>query len=402
MKSRIVGAVEIGTSKVLVLVGDFVRGQTLNIIGMGQSTSVGVKKGEIVDFKAASGATHAALMAAEKSAGVPIENICVAQTGAHTHALYQRASVRIRSSDNIVDSADMQRVQEEVKNKELPTSRTYIQHAFNCYYVDGRPVLNPLGMEGQCLDAEYWSFDGDTQKVKHTINILNGFGLRVEDMVMSSLASASVAATSVEKKHGVLVIDIGCGTTDYAVFKNNKIVAVGCIPVGGDHWTNDLSLGLRVSGKHAEKVKKEMGNCIVPEAEREKKVWIIGDKTIGDRYVRQDAIFQIIRARTEELLSLIKKSIEATLPLSELAGGAVFTGGGSRLKGLPEVGSDLFGIDVRLAENPTIAGERLRDPEFSTALGLLHFSLKEKHKDYITASARTETLFKKMSKLFVI
>jgi len=170
-QSKIVGAVEIGTSKTVVMVGEIVNGRSLNIIGMGQSSSAGVKKGEILDFRAASNATHAAIMGAEKSAEVQIEAIYLSQTGRHLQGFSNTGSVTVSSADGLVSASDIQRATREGKSKELPAERVYIHHIKNRVQLDGRTIKEPLNMQGQRLDVGYWSIHGDERRVRDHIHV---------------------------------------------------------------------------------------------------------------------------------------------------------------------------------------------------------------------------------------
>ena len=231
--SKIVGAIEIGTSNVTVLVGDIINGRSLNIIGMGQCSSQGVKKGEILDFKAVSNCAHAAIMGAEKSAGTHVETIYLAQSGGHIRGDFNTASVNVSSSDNLVRRSDIDRVSREGKAKELPSDRVYIHHMQSPFMLDGKPIDDPYQQEGQKLEVGYWSVHGDEKKVRDHIHVINGFGLKVEDVIISSIASGIMVADDAEKKAGVLVLDIGCGTTDWVLYRGGSVLRTGVVPDRG-------------------------------------------------------------------------------------------------------------------------------------------------------------------------
>ncbi|WOO43557.1 cell division protein FtsA [Rubellicoccus peritrichatus] len=380
-QSKIVGAVEIGTTKTVVLVGEIVNGRSLNIVGMGQSSSAGVKKGEILDFRAASNATHAAIMGAEKSAGATIEAIYLAQTGRHLDGFANNGSVTVSSADGIVSKNDINRATKEGKGKELPAGRVYIHHIKNQVTLDGRAVEEPLRMQGQRLDIGYWSIHGDERRVRDHIHVINGFGLPVEDMIISSIATGSMVASEEEKKAGVLVLDIGCGTTDWVLYQNGFITRTGVVAVGGDHFTNDLALGLRINHRNAEKLKVQCGSAIMGKDDQTEKVWMVGDQMIGDRHIPKKALIQIISARCEELFSIIKKQLGDYCSVNALPAGVVITGGGSQLDGIVEAASRGMGVEARIGQNPQWVMEELRGPEFSTPLGLLHYALTGQHQE---------------------
>lgn len=378
-QSKIVGAVEIGTSKTVVMVGEIVNGRSLNIIGMGQSSSAGVKKGEILDFQKASNATHAAIMGAEKSADVQIEAIYLSQTGRHLQGFSNTGSVTVSSADGQVSASDIQRATKEGKSKELPPERVYIHHIKNRVQLDGRTISEPLNMQGQRLDIGYWSIHGDERRVRDHIYVINHFGLAVEDMIVSSIASGCMVANDEEKQAGCLVLDIGSGTTDWVLYQNGYIAQTGVVAVGGDHISNDLALGLRINREYAEKLKVECGKTIMEKDDQGEKVWMVGDKMIGDRHIPKKALVQIIGARVDELFSVIKQQLGAVVSNSTLPAGVIITGGSSQLKGLPASAEKSLGVHTRLGENPAWVREDLRGPEYSSALGLLHYALTGQH-----------------------
>ena len=379
MNSKIIGAVEIGTSKIVVLIGEIVNEKTLNIVGMGVSSSRGVKKGEIIDFNAASDCTHAAIMAAEESAGVRVEAVYLAQSGKHLETFYNDAEVTVKSSDNIVHSSDIRRLLTEAKSKQLPEDRAIIHHIRSGFELDGESVDDPEHMEGQKLNVGYWNIHGSVKKMSDSIHIINGFGLQVEDLIVSSLASGKMVTTEEERKSGVLVIDIGSGSTDYVLFKNGYVAYTGVVAVGGDHITNDLSIGLRTNAKLAEMLKVKNGKAtLVPKANNDK-VMLIGDLTIGDRSISRAGVCQIINARVDELFKLIRseKHIAPYFSNREVAS-VVLTGGSSKLKDIDRLGEKVFGLPVALGENPSWVASDLAGPEYSTVLGLLYFGFSYK------------------------
>jgi len=375
-ENRIIGAVEIGGSKVVVMVGEIIdEGRSLNIIGIGQSTAMGVRKGEIIDFRAASDCTHAAIIAAEKNAGATIEGVFLAQTGRHLQGFSNKSSVMVSSPDSLVRQSDIKSVIENAKRKELPSRRVYIHHVQCGFHLDGRPVKDPHQMQGDELDVTYWHIEGDERKVGDHIHVINGFGLKVEDMIISSIASGCMVASEEEKQNGVLVLDIGCSTTDYLLYDNGYIVRTGVVSVGGDHLTNDLSLGLRVNKQQAEKLKLEFGKAIIDSEDKDEKVWLFGDLTIGDRAIPRLAIYQILKARIDELFGIVKKELVEFLNPEELAAGVVITGGVSRLPKLADAAAHRLGVPTRIGVNPSWVRDDLRKPEYSTVLGLLYYGL---------------------------
>ena len=377
-KSRIIGAVEIGTHKVAVLIGEL-AGRRLNIVGLGTCSSQGIVKGAIVDFKAASDCTHAALEAAEKKAGARIDGIYLAQSGAHLDGFYHEGSVNVSSADNLVSRHDIDTVCQLARTKELPEDRTVVHFLRRPFRLDGQYVPNPELLAGHKLEVGYWVMHGDARKISDSIHIVNGFNLKVEEIILASLAAGTMVTTPEERQNGVLVIDIGRSTTDYVLYRDGHPWITGVLPVGGDHLTNDLSLGLRLTSAQAESMKLRHGAAIVTARDRAEKVWLNGDLAIGDRHFSRQAVEQITALRTAEIFEVVQKKLGPAFT-PELAGaGVVVTGGTSRLLGVDEAAARVFGVNARRGDLPVGLADELRDPQYSVVLGLLNYGLNQIH-----------------------
>ncbi|MBL62139.1 MAG: cell division protein FtsA [Opitutae bacterium] len=373
--NKIIAAVEIGTSKMKVLLGEIRSQQALNVVGFGSIESFGVKKGELVNFKVASEQVHLAIDLAEKSAGVQAEEVYLSVTGSHLGGSFNLGSARVSSADNVVVRNDVARAIEEAKRKELLDDRIYVHFIQNPFHLDGRPVEDPLNLQGSLLEVGYWSVDGDEKVIKDLLHVINGYGLEVGHVIASSLASGEIATSRADRKAGALVIDFGAGATDYVLYRDGCAAKTGVVPIGGDHLTNDISMGLRVDERHAESLKKEHGRAFCGEEDDDLRVWLIGNKMIGDRDVSRKAIRQVVAARVEELFQILAEELEGYLEPDHLGSGIHLTGGGSLLPGITEVASSALGLPAKRAELPTGIVEELRNPEFATVLGLLHFGL---------------------------
>ncbi len=403
MSSKIIAGVEIGTSKAVVLIGEIVHGKTLNIVGMGMTSSGGVKKGEIIDFNAASDCTHKAIMEAEESAGASVEAVYLAQTGHHLETFFSDAEVTVKSSKNIVHRSDIRRLLAEAKRKQLPEDRAIIHHIQNGFYLDEELVESPEHLEGHKLEVRYWNIHGSIKRMSDSIHIINGFGLRVEDLIVSSLASGKMVTTKEERGNGVLVVDIGSGTTDYVLYKHGHVVYTGVLAVGGDHITNDLSIGLRTSSNLAELLKIKNGKASLQPKSQDDRVMLVGDLAIGDRSIARSGVCQIINARVDELFRLIGND-ENLAPFfsSSQWGTVVLTGGTSKLKDIEKVAEKALGLPVMLGGNPSWVAEEIQGPEYSTALGLLHFGLSYNHVKEFKERKRGGALMEGVKKLFGI
>lgn len=399
-RGRIVGAVEIGTGKIAVLVGEIARGRGLNIIGVGLAPSRGVMKGEVVDYKAASEAAHHALEMAEKKAGARLEEVWLAQTGSHLDGFYNEASVNVKSADNTVTQLDIATVCDLAKEKELPAGRTRIHEIRRPFRLDGRVVADPEHLSGQRLDVGYWIVHGQESKVSDNIHVVGGYHLEVRELVLSSLASGSLLTTPEERVHGALVLDIGKGITDYVLYRDGHVLATGTLPVGGEHVTNDLALGLRVTTAQAEMLKLRHGRGAVQTRDKSEKVWLNGDMSFGDRQLSKTAIETIAAARLSEIFEIIQKKLGTKLSAEHCGAGVVLTGGTARLPGIEEAASRVFGLPARRGEAPGWVKDELKDPMFSTVLGVFQFGLRSMSDQLVPARRKPAGVLSQLTRLF--
>lgn len=374
-KTSFIGAVEIGTAKITVLIGEY-TGRELAIIGRGECSSRGVFKGMVADYKAASDATHSALEQAEREAGERIDYVFLSQTGSHLEGFYNEAAVNVKASDNMIDPGDVRTVCELAKAKELPNGRMVVHHIRRPFRVDGRLVPgSPENLVGQRLDVGYWTVHGQEQRLADNIHVIRGFNLEVRELVLASLASGHMVTTLEERQHGVLAIDIGGGTTDFVLYRDGAPHTTGVVPVGGAHLTNDLSIGLRLTEGQAEKLKHRFGRAGMLTKDKAQRVWLDGNFAIGDRQFPQMAIEQITSARTWELLEVVKKKLGSAFSPETCASGVVLTGGTAKLAGITDAAAKVFGVPAHLGEAPNWISENLRDPGYHTALGLLYYGV---------------------------
>jgi cell division protein FtsA len=306
-----------------------------------------------------------------------VDAVYLAQTGAHLAGNFNLGTASVSASDRQVRASDIEQAKEDAKRKLLPDDRTYIHHIQNPFNLDGQLVENPLAREGQQVQVWYWCVHGDKAVVSDCLRVINGLDFKVEDMIISSIASSAVLLEDAEKEAGALVIDIGGGTTDWVLYRKGYIVRTGVVPVGGDHISNDLSIGLRTGRKSAEEIKIKHGRAFYQAADRDETIWLIGDMTIGDREYPKAAVTKIIAARVDEIFGIIKEQLEEAelFNSNDIVSGVILSGGSARLEGLPVAAQNVFGLEARTAELRSNVKSELRKPEYSTALGLLHYAL---------------------------
>ena len=398
-RTQFIGAVEIGTAKVSVLIGELTRARTLHIVGVGESPSRGVIKGTVVDFRAASDATHRALLDAERSAGTRIDEIYLAQTGGHLDGFYNEAAVNVSAADNMVSVLDMDNVRRLAKSKHLPEGRMVVHHIHRPYRLDGVHAPEPEHLVGRRLEAGCWTVHGLEPKIADNIHVIRGFNLKVGELILSSLAAGTMMTTPEDRQNGALVLDVGAGTTDFVLYREGVAQLTGVVPVGGAHFTNDLALGLRLTEAQADTLKLRFGRGTVVTRDRAEKVWLNGDFAIGDRQFPRHTIEQITAARATELCDVVRKKLGPAFSPERCAAGVTLTGGGAKLAGLDEAAARVFGVPARVGEAPGWVSENLRDPGYSTVLGLLHFGLSERAGE---PAARRPSVTNFFQKLFAV
>jgi cell division protein FtsA len=276
-----------------------------------------------------------------------------------------------------------------------------VHHIRRPFRVDGRIIpTSPEHLVGQRLEVGYWTVHGQENKLADMIHVISGFNLEVKELVLSSLASGHMVTSPEERHNGVLTIDIGAGTTDYALYRDGVPHTTGVLAVGGAHLTNDLSIGLRLTEGQAEKLKLRYGRAAVQTRDKSEKVWLDGTYSIGDRQFSKQSIEQITSARAWEILEVVKNKLRGALTPETCSSGVVLTGGTAKLPGLAEAAARVFNLPVHLGETPGWVAENLRDPGYHTALGLLYYGVHAQA-ERTGGNGRRRGFMSKLSRLFV-
>lgn len=375
--SKVVGAIEIGTSKIAIIIGEISSGSTLNIIGHYSVQSNGVKKGIIEDLQATGQVVHNAILQAESEAGTKIEEVYLAQTGQHLAGVFNVGTTNVGASNGVITKTDIEKAKEDARRPQLPDGRSFLNHIQNPFSVDGDKVENPIHMQGKRLQVGYWTIHADNKILQDSLRVIMGIPLSVEDVIVSSIASGNVLLQENEKKSGALVIDIGGGTSDFALYKDGFVVYTGVIPVGGDHISNDLSMGLRTSVQLADSLKLREGLAMHAKQNSEEYTWLVGNQIIGDRKIPLISVNKIVESRVKELFELIREELEEAKlyhPI-EIGTGVILTGGTSRMEGIEVIAAKVFDLKCTKGESTWEIAEDLNIPEYSATLGLLSFAL---------------------------
>lgn len=374
--SNIIVGLEIGTSKVCAVVGEVNADGVLNIIGLGQSRSRGVRKGEIADLAQAEEDVRNAVVEAEQMADVEIRSVFLGVAGGHVRGFNNRGMHPVVSADREISEDDVQDVIKNAKAINLPTENSVIHAIRQHFFVDGQDgVTNPVGMLGSRLEVDVHVVHGMTNRLQNSIRLVKGLQLEVEDIVFNGLASSLAVLTAEQKELGTLVIDIGGGTTDFVVYADGVIKHTGAIAVGGDHVSNDLAYGLKVPLSRAEKLKLEHGSAILDPECKGRTVTITNELGIVMKVISVEHLRQIMSLRIEEIFQLIAQDLEQAGLADYLRAGVFLCGGCARVPHISKLAEQILQMPVATGQTKSISGLKsaLDQPEFVTAIGLARF-----------------------------
>ena len=374
--SQIIVGLEIGTSKVCVAVGEVSGGQSVNIIGIGQAKSRGVRKGEIIDIALVEEDVRNAIVEAEQVADVEIRSVYLGVTGSHVRGFNNTGVHPVVSADREITGDDIQDVIKNAKAINLPTDHSVVHVIRQHFRVDGQDgVLNPEGMLGAKIEVDVHVVSGRYNRLQNPIRLVNSLHLEVDDIASSALASSLAILGTEQKELGMLVIDLGAGATEYAVYSAGVIKHTGALAVGGDHVSNDLAYGLKVPLARAEQIKIDHGSALIDEASRDRTIDLSDDSLIPGRQVNLGHLQKIMSMRLQETFELIAKDIGQAGLIEYLRAGVVLCGGGARIPNITKLARDVFNLPVAIGRSSTVSGVKnaLDEPEFATPVGLIKF-----------------------------
>jgi len=369
--------VEIGTSKICVVVGETRLDGTTKILGVGQAPSRGVRKGEIVDFETAMKCVLEALSDAETKSDVMIKGVYVGVTGAHIQSFNNRGCVILPDDHDEIDEQDIDDVKINAREVSIPAQNAFLHSIIQHYHVDGQDgVLNPVGMLGHKLEADFHIIHGVRTRIQNTIRCVKELPLEVEDVVFNPLATAQVVLGQQQKNMGALVIDMGGGTTDYILYVDGAVKQSGTLGIGGDHITNDISMGLRIPMARAEKLKIDDGSVILGNCLPGETVVLKDDSGFAGKEVERETLNTIIHLRVRETLELLRRTLEEESFINFIGEGIFITGGCSLIRGIDNLAEEIFEIPARVAHAQTMSGltSAFQNPQLSTAIGLIKYA----------------------------
>lgn len=376
-KDEIVVGLEIGTSKVCVVVGEIKSDRSIKVIGVGEAASRGVRKGEIVDFDICGKCIREAIVEAEEKSDVLIKNIYLGVTGAHMESFNSRGAHYLSEERDEISNEDIEAVQEKARDITVSAHNTFLHTVLQHYYVDGQAgVLSPVGMFGRKLEADFHIIHGIASRIKNTIRCVKELGLEIEDIAFNPFAAAQVVLDQQLKNIGALMIDMGGGTTGYMVYLDGAMKYSGVLGIGGDHITNDLSLGLRIPMTKAEKLKIEHGCVTLGNSDPGDVISLRDEHGFAGKEIERETLNTIIHLRVRETLEQLKKRLMEDNVMDLLGGGIVLTGGSSMLRGVKHLAEEVFGVPVQLTRSHNVTGNvsAFENPKYSTAIGLVKYA----------------------------
>jgi cell division protein FtsA len=374
-RGETIAGLDIGTTKTCAVIAAS-GPEGLEIIGVGEAPSTGMRKGVVTDLEATVHAIEAATEKAERMAGVHVSQVYVGVTGEHMQSTNNRGVVAVTGEDREVIGADVKRVVDVSKIINIAADRQIIHALPRHYTIDGQDgVTDPVGMSGGRLEVDTHIVTGGSSFISNVLKCVHRAGLDPTGIIFEPLASASATLLPEEKQVGVVLLDIGGGTTDIAVFADGGVVHSATIPVGGNILTNDIALGLKTTFAEAENVKRTYGSGLVRADEADQTFQV---KTLDGRSTREVTSSQlrgIVVPRVLEIFRLAKANVVERIPRDQVLSEVVITGGGAHLRGIETTAADVFGLPVRVGVPATVAGltDTVKQPEYATAVGLVLF-----------------------------
>ena len=374
--SSIIVGLEIGTSKVCAIVGEQGDDGTLNIIGLGQARSRGVRKGEIINPEQVEEDLRQAIFEAEQMADVEIRSVYLGVSGGHVRGFNNRGVHPVVSADREISQDDVEDVVKNAKAINLPAENTVIHAVRQHFFVDGQDgVTQPVGMLGARLEVDMHVIHGHANRLQNVVRLVRATSLEVNDIVFNGIATSLALLTNEHKELGALVIDIGGGTTEFVVYSDGVIRHSGVLAVGGDHVSNDLAYGLKVPLSRAEKLKLEHGTAVAAEAAKDQTLSLTNELGLELKRVNVGHLQRIMALRLEELFQLIAQDLEQAGLTNYLRAGVFLCGGGSRVPRIVQLAENVFQMNVTPGHASAISGltTALDQPEFAAAIGLVKY-----------------------------
>lgn len=397
-KDKYLVGLDIGSTKTSVLIAE-AEGELVKFLALGAAESKGLRKGLIVNLDSTVSSIRRAVEEAESVANVPVEEAIIGVAGSHVRGVNSRGGITLSQRPRDIEREDVRRAVDAARNISLPEDREVLHVLPHEFMVDAQTgIHDAIGMVGQRLEANVHVVTSSVAATQNLVTAANKAGILISDTVLEPLASAEACLTQDERDLGCCLLDIGGGTTELIVYGGGVVKHTGAVPVGGDHFTNDLAVGLRTPIPEAERIKRKHG-CAASALMKEDGAIEIA--SVGDRPPRNifaHMLTDIIEPRAMELLSLIRDDLQRAGLDGQIPAGFVLAGGGARLYGLDELAEQSFHLPVRVAEPKGLADlpEQVAQPEYATVIGLVLYGAKARR----SAPPRGGSLVTKLKAMF--
>ena len=385
---------DIGTTKVCVIIGQFNDSGQLEITGVGTTPSRGLRRGVVINIETTVRSIAAAVESAEMMSGREVISVYTGIAGGHIEGINSRGVVAVTGRGREITREDVDRVIDAAKAIVIPMDREVLHVIPQEFVVDDQGgIKNPIGMIGVRLEAEVHIITGAVTSAQNIVKCVNRAGFKVNDIVLEPLASSKAVLTQDEKELGVLLIDLGGGTTDVLLHLEGAPYHTEVLSVGGDQVTSDISIMLKTPLEAAEKIKVQAGCCYAPLVQEDEEVHIPGVGGRPPRTIMRSGLAEIIQPRMAEILGMIREQIERKGYLNILGGGVVVTGGGSLLTGTAELATEIFNLPARTGYPVKLGGlvEEYYNPMYATGVGLVMSGAARRDVDYMDTSSSEKT-----------
>jgi cell division protein FtsA len=399
--NKIVG-LDIGTTKIAAIIAEVDESEQLKIIGLGISPSEGLKRGVVINLEKTVESIAAAVEDAEMMAGVKVNSVYAGIAGDHIRSINSRGVLAVSRSDHEITATDVDKVVEAAKTVALPMDREIIHVLPQEFTVDDQSgIKDPVGMVGVRLETEVHIVTGAVTSAQNIYRSVKKAGLEVMDLVLQPLASSYALLTPDEEELGVALVDLGGGTTDFAIFYDGSIRHTGVIGLGGKNVTNDIAIGLRTPVDRAEEIKKLYGCAMSGLVDSDETIDVPGVGGREPKQISRNVLASIIEPRVEEILSLTLQEMKKSNFYESLAAGVVLTGGGSLMQGIAELTEKILDVPVRTGKPTGMTGleQMVSNPIYSTGVGLLIYGWEQMKEGKSGGRLKGKGLFRKMKSI---
>lgn len=396
-KKDFVVGLDIGTTKICCIVGELNDSGSIDIVGIGTAPSSGLRKGVVINIDATVESITKAVEEAELMAGVEISNVFTGIAGGHIKSFNSTGVVAIKNKE--IDENDINRVIEAAKAVAIPLDREVIHIIPQEFMIDDNDgIRDPIGMTGVRLEAKVHIVSGAVSSAQNIIKCANKAGLNVSEICLEPIASSEAVLSQDEKDLGVILVDIGGGTSDIAIFKDGALVHTGVLAIGGNHITNDIAIGLRTPQNEAEKIKIRYGCAMTSLVKPDETMEVAGVGGRKSRVLSRRLLAEIIEPRVEEIFSLIQREVMKSGYQELLSGGVVITGGSTLLEGMPELAEFIFEMPVKRGLPQNIGGLRdvVNSPKFATGVGLIKYGARNRLNKKSKFTIRDKNIYDKV------